>query len=294
MDVNLPASSVSEIGRQLKLTGDIVFAGAFSDSTERSDGKTAALFFARLFSQMLDDGIGVFVDRRTFDADRIILDGSIRSEDGTVVGYLADEMVENRPDPTLFCAAVIDVDGTSGVVELLQHYLLWPTLVAVEARCSTCGKDYGPRTRQFQWCPHVVDGKQPIAVVRVSGLTLLTQKRIQSLSEMLRGGMLDTLDVDLLGGGRDLMKKTITVDGPDGELRIVFGVPRSCGTVVVEVGPHRLHPGESIDLPLSMAREWITSDMLDAERIVPLNHSGSIRNLLPGPDPTPGGEARQA
>jgi len=295
LDVNLPASSVSEIGRQLKLTGDIVFAGAFSDSSARTDGTTAALFFSRLFSQMLDDGVGVFVEHRSFDADRLILNNSIYSEDGSVIGYVADEIVENRPDRTLFCAAVIDVKGLSGVRELLQHYLLWPTLMAIEARCSTCGRVYNARNPSLRWCPHVVDGKQPIANVRVSRLTLVQRKVPQKLSDMLKhgaaDGAADGLDVDLIGNVSDIVSKRMVVDGPADELRIVFGVPRSSGIISVDVGPHRLHAGGSIDLPLSLAREWVTSDMLDDGKVVPLTHSGSMRNLLPGPDQQPGGAA---
>lgn len=274
---------MSDIGRQLKLTGDIVFAGAFSDSSTRSDGTTAALFFARLFSQMLDDGIGAFVEHRSFDADRIIRNNAIYSEDGTTIGYVADEIIENRPDRTLFCAAVIDVKGLSGVRDLLQHYLLWPTLTAIEARCSTCGRDYGVRSPNLTWCPHVVAGKQPIVNARVSRLTLVREKVVQGLSDMLRHGG-DNLDVDLVGNVGDILSRRTVVDGQPDELRMIFGVPRASGVVVVEVGPHRLHAGSSIDLPISLAREWVTSDMLDDGLLVPLSHSGSIRNLLPGPE----------
>lgn len=290
LDVNLPASSISDIGRQLRLTGDIVFSGAFSDAVPTSKTAAPALFFARLFSQMRDDGIGVFVEQKTFDATRLILDNSIYSSDGSVVGYVADEIVECRPDNTLFCAAVIEVDGMSGVRDLLQHYLLWPTLVAVDAKCSTCGRTYNARIPMLDWCLHVVDGKQPIANVRVSKLTLVTEKLRQLLPDMLKNAPGRTLDVDILGKVGDVVPRATVVDGPPDELRITFGIPRGTGVVTVEVGPHRLHPGESIDLPLSAAREWITAYMLDEGLVVPLTHSGTIRNLLPPAQAVEGGQ----
>jgi len=124
----------------------------------------------------------------------------------------------------------------------------------------------------------------------VSRLTLVREKVPQRLSDMLKyGGVGDGLDVDLSGNVGDIVSKRTVVDGPEDEVRIVFAVPRSSGIISVEVGPHRLHAGGSIDLPLSLAREWVTSDMLDEGLIVPLTHSGTIRNLLPGPDQQPGG-----
>jgi hypothetical protein len=160
--------------------------------------------------------------------------------------------------------------------------------MAIDARCSTCGRTYGVRNPNLSWCPHVTDGKQPIVNARVSRLTLVREKVVQRLSDMMGHGG-DNLDVDLIGNVDDILSRRTVVDGQPDELRMVFGVPRASGIVTVDVGPHRLHAGGSIDLPISLAREWVTSDMLDEGLLVPLTHAGSMRNLLPVPENGVGG-----
>ena len=274
--LNLPDASIAAIGRELRLTGDLVYAGGFSPDAG-SSGESSALFFARLFTSMVDDGSGVFVDPKTFNGSKIILDSRIYDDDGKTVGYVVEEFVEEVVSNTLFCGVMLRASGLSEVQRILKTSLLWPMISGVEARCSGCGRSYNYRT-SFNWCDHILnDQKQLIVEAKIKRL-VLTDKRIKqnplAMFETPYGFAdiaLEPLDMDQI----------MRIEGEEGDPMITFAVSRDIGYDSVTVGEFTLSAGQRVAVPMSMVREVIDWELVASSMVVPIDHDGSIRSLFP-------------
>lgn len=274
-ELRLPDESISSIGRELRLTGDLVYAGGFESDI---NGQSSALFFARLFTAMADDGSGVFIDPKTFGSSKLILDSRIFDAQKNTIGYVVEEIIEPRNPSTLFCGVMLHADGLSDVRHILQTSMLWPMLSAIDARCSSCGKSYNYRT-PFEWCRHIRNGKQPIVEARIRRLVLTEEKIKQNLMTMFDApnGFAD-LALEPLDGIDDVIQMG---GGEPDEMVITFAVSRDVGYDSVTVGEFSLRAGQRIAIPMSMIRDTVDWDLVSSSMVVPIDHVGSIRSLFP-------------
>jgi len=272
-DRNMPDDDIRSIGRELRLTGDLVYVGGFPPPDDDADAPTA-LFFARLFSTMQDDGCGVFIEPRTLDGSKVIVDHRIFDEQERVVGYVVDEMTEGDVPRTLFCAVMLRAATTSDVMHILRTSVLWPMLSAIDARCSACGRSYNYRM-PFSWCQHIASGrKQAIVDAKVRRLVLTENRIRQTLMEMFN--VQDTfpdIALDPIGGSEAVIQ---IIGGEVGEPIITFAVGSGVGYESLHVGEHRLRPGQRIAIPMSMIGGLVEWRLLSSSLLVPIDHEGSV------------------
>ena len=272
---NPQEESIVAIGRELRLTGDLVYAGSF----ETAERESTALFFARLFTAMTDDGSGVFINPRTFNGSKLIIDNRIYDVQGQPVGYVVEEFVEEVVQNTLFCGVMLRANGLDDVRRILQTSMLWPMLSAIDARCSACGRAYNYRI-PFNWCQHISSGKkQPIVEARVRRLILTENKIRQNLMAMFDApsGFAD-IALEPLG---EMDEVIVMPGGPEGDLVVTFVVSRDIGYDMVTVGDLSLRAGQRVAIPMSMISDVIDWDLISSSTVVAIDHIGSLRSLFP-------------
>ena len=250
----------------LQMTGDILLLGKFSMETLSknvdikehelySGGAMLGVFVARMWTEMLDDGLGLFFDEGSLDmiaspiVSQIILD-----EDGKRIGTVISM---DHDSGTLYVAAEM-VGGDEELDEFSNERLLWPDIVIRSAKCPKCGKFF---TDGGQVCPHIDDGVKPIIKGYAESLTLRMEKaatgdigdRFLEQEEFLDLQPAPTGASRRISSGIELFRFIVTDDlGPD----------------LLKVGPHTCSSGRELLLSKEEVEDWVDQEDYDDGYIV--------------------------
>ena len=250
-------ASLGEI-EDLRMTGDIILLGEFpmKDIPNPLDGHDifredlhVGIFIARLWTEMTNDGIGMFFEEGSLDLSiSPIVDHSIEDESGNRIGTV---IAFDHDEGTLFVA--VEMVGTKGELErLAEEHLLWPDIVIRAVRCPKCGVS---SSNEDDICPHLENGSiKPIIRGYADRIVLKKEHPDGDDIKMMfidHEEFLDLQPVDLPNSSRRISANI--------EL-FRFVVTDQIGSGLFKIGPYSCSPGRELILSRKEIEDWIMGD----------------------------------
>jgi hypothetical protein len=252
----------------LQLTGDLLLLGKFSmDSLSKKvdmrshdlfdKDSMLGIFIARMWTEMQDDGIGMFFDENGFGGTVApIVSQKILDEEGKRVGTT----ISTDHDSGSLYVAVEMVGSTEELEEFAGERLLWPDIVIRSARCPRCGVMFD-------------DGNDICIHVRGGGVKPIVRGYAESITLRADKPHVDDIGAMFLEQEEFLDLQPVII--PNSSRRISSGielfrfiVTDNFGLNLLKIGPNMCVPGRELLLSADEVEQWVDAEDYEEGHIV--------------------------